>query len=418
MKFLNSKLIFYSLPIILLVGIFSCHKYENISVGYVTGPRSVCYEEKGVQYSVENNSAADYILWTVPEQAQIISGQGTPKISVNFGRVAGKICVSFYSKGEVKSIDSCIDVTFDVSHHWCREIDFGGGLRASGIAFSIGNKGYYGTGYGTSNIQYNDIWEFDPAINTWTQKALFNGEPRFAAVGFSIGNKGYVGTGYNASKKFKDFWQYDPALNKWTLLDSVPGLPRKYAFGFSIGNKGYIGSGVSENGSILQSDFYEYDPATAHWVSKADVIEKRESGVGFSIGSKGYLGMGRDATGSNSNKFWEFDPSDSSNGLDINNNPLGKWTQKSVPATLTGRYVSVGFSIGNKGYIGTGFDGNNYLKDFWEYDPTTNSWLQQPDFGGEGRGYAVGFSIGSKGYIGTGANNGLNPLSDFWVFAL
>ena len=41
-------------------------------------------------------------------------------------------------------------------------------------------------------------------------------------------------------------------------------------------------------------------------------------------------------------------------------------------------------------------------KDFWEYDPATNTWTQKADFGGTTRSVAVGFSIGSKGYIGTG----------------
>ena len=41
-------------------------------------------------------------------------------------------------------------------------------------------------------------------------------------------------------------------------------------------------------------------------------------------------------------------------------------------------------------------------KDFWEYDPAANAWTQKADFGGTARYCAVGFSIGSKGYIGTG----------------
>ena len=46
--------------------------------------------------------------------------------------------------------------------------------------------------------------------------------------------------------------------------------------------------------------------------------------------------------------------------------------------------------------------------DFWEYDPTTNTWTQKANFGGTPRDGAVGFSIGSKGYIGTGEINHLD----------
>ena len=36
---------------------------------------------------------------------------------------------------------------------------------------------------------------------------------RYAAVGFSIGSKGYIGTGADAGAgtKYKDFWQWDQA---------------------------------------------------------------------------------------------------------------------------------------------------------------------------------------------------------------
>jgi hypothetical protein len=51
--------------------------------------------------------------------------------------------------------------------------------------------------------------------NTWTQKADFGGTARLFAVGFSIGSKGYIGTGIIGSAPpgiivTKDFWEYDP----------------------------------------------------------------------------------------------------------------------------------------------------------------------------------------------------------------
>ena len=55
------------------------------------------------------------------------------------------------------------------------------------------------------------------AQNTWKKKADFGGLGRWAAVGFSIGSKGYIGTGVNGTSTFlSDFWEYDPATNAWT----------------------------------------------------------------------------------------------------------------------------------------------------------------------------------------------------------
>src|SRR5258705_11976593 len=76
------------------------------------------------------------------------------------------------------------------------------------------------------------------------------------------------------------------------------------------------------------------------------------------------------------------------------------WAQKSDVGSInpngpTARFGAVSFSIGNKGYVGTGSDGED-RKDFWEFDPIANTWTQKADFGGDARSYAVGFSIGSK----------------------
>ncbi len=124
--------------------------------------------------------------------------------------------------------------------------------------------------------------------------------------------------------------------------------------------------------------------------------------VGFSIGRKGYIGTGNDGI-NNHRDFWEYDPS------------TNLWTQK-TDFGGTARTWATGFSIGSKGYIGTGFDNVSFYKDFWEYDPVTNGWIQKADFGGTARAGAGGLSISGKGYIGTG-NDNIAPLTkDFWEY--
>ena len=276
---------------------------------------------------------------------------------------------------------------------WTQKADLGGSARNSAVGFSIGNKGYIGTGYDGSYSK--DFWEYDPALNTWTQKADFGGAARKSAVGFSIGSKGYIGTGYDGSYS-KDFWEYDPALNTWIRKADFGGAARNSAVGFSIGSKGYIGTGY--DGSYYK-DFWEYDPALNTWIRKADLGgAARDSAVGFSIGNKGYIGTGYD--GSYYKDFWEYDPA------------KNIWKQKDDFGGVA-RNSAVGFSTGSKGYIGTGYDGS-YYKDFWEYDPAKNIWKRKADFGGTARYGAVGFSIETKRYIGTGYDSVL--VRDFWAF--
>lgn len=299
--------------------------------------------------------------------------------------------------------------------------------RYGAIGFGIGTKGFMGTGRVKVNGVFSlkkDFWEYDPATDSWTQKADFGGLARYNAVGFSIGTKGYIGTGMGGGN---DFWEYDPTLNKWTRKAEFGGSVRGTAAGFSIGSKGYVGTGYSFVNGILVNlnDFWEYTPGTGKskgtWKRIADLPgNPRYGAVGFGVGLKGYLTTGINYIDSTHYTFykdtWEYDP---------NKNPKtgGTWTRKTDFAG-TPRAFAVGFSINNtRGYIGTGNTGNNvegYKNDFWEYNPgnATTPWTQKADFPGIARDCAVGFSIGARGYIGTGLtwNNYDSLVQDFWQY--
>jgi hypothetical protein len=60
------------------------------------------------------------------------------------------------------------------------------------------------------------------------------------------------------------------------------------------------------------------------------------------------------------------------------------WTQK---ADLPGaaRSSAVAFTAAGKGYVGTGYDGIDKLKDLYEYDPAKNIWTKKADFAGSAR---------------------------------
>lgn len=137
------------------------------------------------------------------------------------------------------------------------------------------------------------------------------------------------------------------------------------------------------------------------WVRKADMVGGRSFAVGFSIGNKGYVGTGWNGS-SNLNDFWEYDPA------------ANIWTQKASFGGVARRLASA-FAINGRGYIGLGLNGSGWLGDFWEYNPATNVWTAKANFGGAARHGAVGFSIGNKGYFGTGYN-GVSNLNDFWEY--
>src|SRR2546422_157883 len=100
---------------------------------------------------------------------------------------------------------------------WVQDASFGGTARIGAVSFSIGARGYIGTGYDGIAPYKQDFWEYDLINDSWTQKANFGGTARQTAVGFGIFlSKGYIGTGYDGSTYKQDFWEYDPIANTWT----------------------------------------------------------------------------------------------------------------------------------------------------------------------------------------------------------
>ena len=289
---------------------------------------------------------------------------------------------------------------------WTQKADFGGTIRSLPAAFSIGTKGYFGSGHATSGAT-KDFWEYDPITNVWTQKADIGGPLRSEAVGFSIGTKGYIGTGdQNTSLNFlRDFWEWDQSTNIWTQKADFGGVARWNAVGFSIGSKGYIGTGATTGAPL--NDFWEYDPSTDTWTQKANFGgSARMNAVGFSVNNFGYIGTGGPFSNTHTDDFWQYNPA------------TNTWTQKATVPGGARNYAS-GFSLNGKGYLGLGGQTPTatYNNDFWEYDPMTDSWSQITNFGGVPRWLASGFSIGNKGYVGTGYVAAFpNYLRDFWEY--
>ncbi|MBL0096699.1 MAG: hypothetical protein IPP46_09545 [Bacteroidetes bacterium] len=65
--------------------------------------------------------------------------------------------------------------------------------------------------------------------------------------------------------------------------------------------------------------------------------------------------------------------------------------------------------------MGCGIANGNYLNDFYEYDPVTDTWLAQQNYP-VNMAAVKGFSIGNNGYAGTGTD-GMNYRSDFYEWS-
>lgn len=281
---------------------------------------------------------------------------------------------------------------------WNQKASYPLGGRHRCTAISIGNKGYLGLGHvnsGSISIAYHDWWEFDPATNSWTQKADYP-QDRFAVVGFTIGNKGYIGSGNEQSFGDRnEFYQFDPVLNVWTTKANFP-FPAGGNIAFEIGGTGYMGLGngyglysynpitdiwTSVSVPISPADYssvfvlnnkayilpqssnqlYEFNPATGITNLKASFIGlPRYAATGFAVRGQGYIGFGQvydvsSGTWNQVKDFYFYDPI-----LDV-------WD--TIPKSFPGvrRNFCPSFVIGDNAYMGTGSNGTN-LSDVWAYE--------------------------------------------------
>lgn len=260
-----------------------------------------------------------------------------------------------------------------------------------------------------------------PTTCNWTRKASIPGEGRRMSESFSINGKGYVKGGEMLLDQFSpkypdDFYQYDPIRDEWERMGnflSADGGPRASGVSFVINNKAYIVTGYYSTG-ILLNDVREFDPSRIiKWKRKNDLPSNfplRYSAASFVINGKGYICCGSDLNGNVYKDLWEYDPVNDS------------WTRKAdFPSR---RWNAFGFSATGKGYVGCGFnsslpggtDPTGALKDFYEYNPSTNSWRRITDYPITGVS-GIAFSTEKVGYCGFGDKNfyAYNPSANSWT---
>ena len=149
------------------------------------------------------------------------------------------------------------------------------------------------------------------------------------------------------------------AQDYWIYRDSINGPPRTAMMAFELNGEGYVVGGA---------DFFEFKRTMYSYDLEQDDWDNEEK-----IGGDAGMGLGR-ASG-------------------------------------------VAMSANGKAYVGLGGGSVEFFKDFWQYDPETESWSQMADFSGTARREAIGFSIDSTIFVGTGIDQ-FGLRHDFWKYEL
>lgn len=296
---------------------------------------------------------------------------------------------------------------------YCQNENEGEGLNyncSGGMAFVAGGKIFFGLGVDYSDQPSGFFLTYDPATNTFYSNLAFSPGPRAFGTGFGIGNNAYVGLGMidlpddpypPLHQNF--FHVFDANTGNWVNQVDFPGGLRRNAIAFTIGNVAYVGGGQSVDsiGSTAQftpvNDFWAYDQTANTWTPKANLPTTFTAARTFTINGKGYLM--RD----NSTSLWEYDP--------IANTWI---TRASFPGGARTGFSAFGFN--GLGYVGCGRTTAD-LKDFYVFNPTTNTWSAAPALWSDfGRSHALAVDLAGSAYL-LGGQRGATPIRDgVWRF--
>ncbi|GAB5475092.1 MAG: kelch repeat-containing protein [Maribacter sp.] len=283
----------------------------------------------------------------------------------------------------------------DLFGNWVDRSIFDGTPRSGAFAFTIGNKGFMGTGF-DGDDRLTDVWSYDMDGNFWSQLAPFPGSPRSSTAAFTVNGNGYVGLGYDGDIELRDFYRYNVGANTWDSIPPFAGSPRRGTVAFNSESAGYVGTGF--DGDNDKKDFWKFDPSNNTWSELVGFGgNKRRDAATFTIGDKVYLGTGT-SNGQDQDDFWVFD--------------LGSETWTALldldddDDYQIRRNNAVGFSIGDKGYFATGSRGGTTVT-IWEYNPSTDLWEEKTLYEGASREGAIAFYNGTRAFLGLGRTGSL-----------
>lgn len=303
----------------------------------------------------------------------------------------------------------------DIQLEFTKIGEFPASGRSGAFSFTIGNKIYIGTGFGSNasgQAYLGDFWEYDIISKSWTEKASFPLGPFIGGDAVVYNGKGYVffGGTLNCPElyvpcehiSYTAVHAYDPTSDTWEKVADLSGYPT-----------------VSSGFATLEGDqaLFVWDKKTIEinmldfqFVQKPEPPASITSSAQFRIGNKVYFACGLES-GKGTKATYSYDVTS------------GLWEKLSDFPGIK-RYGSVGFSFGGFGYIVGGkesdfFGEDQQFKEIWQFNPSDKSWKKMTDYPGLAFTGKVLEVVGNDVFLGFGGNrNSITFEKDWWMLKL
>lgn len=260
---------------------------------------------------------------------------------------------------------------------WVQKADYPGPGRYWGAATGNSTKGYAGTGilsFEQFTSQQQDVYEYDPATDTWTALPNYPGGVREGMVAFTIGERIFFGLGTPFIAASTLLYEYVSALGEWQPRASAP-VGSSHQKGFVIGDDFYIGP-LTFEGQMIR-----YNATTDSWTDVAAFPGIYRNGyMAISVDGKGYIGGGNSSQGT-TEQWYAYDPATDS------------WSESGALSPNSDQ--SCGTTINGVGYVyNVGGNGSAV----YSYDPDADTWNFESSYGDIRTANGSFFTIGNKGY--------------------
>lgn len=293
-----------------------------------------------------------------------------------------------------------------LAQNWQQLTDFPGNQRDDGTGFIIGDTGYFGTGLTPWWTAERDFYGLNLTNDSWFSLAsLPADEERQYACGFSNNiTKGYVFGGYNGTQYLNDLWEFNPASNSWMALSPLPDSGRSGSTCFVLNDTAYIIGGKTAINTAL-NEIWAYSLNANTWIQKNSFsFGNRWRASATSKNGKGYMIFGRDENNFFHNELYEYAPAQDS------------WIQISNFPSLGRSHASMSV-INDALIVCFGLDSlNNSHNDLWKYEVNQNTWINFPGLPESERRGGIGLAHQNILYYTTGINEANERLVQTWKF--